>query len=300
MRRFESSIDALGPATIGIVALVAILILGVVDYVSGPEIAFSPFYLLPLSVVAWKVGTKRALALGVLAALTWLVADLAAGAEYSSWIVPTWNTLARFSVFVLVIGLLATLRHSLETQSHLARVDPLTGVRNARAFMAEAEEAVRACNREGRPVTVVYLDLDDFKRINDTLGHSGGDDVLQAVAGALTQSTRESDLVGRLGGDEFAVILTGTGSSAAITMMDDMLERVKANLRPVPLPVTFSAGAVTLLVAPQTLDEAIGAADALMYDVKRGGKGTYRHVTVGSELPEAVPDVTEAREKQPA
>ena len=295
LRGFESWIDDRAPGTVAFFALVSILALGVLDYLSGPNIAFSPFYLLPLSIVAWKVGTRRAIGLAVLAALTWLFADLAAGADYSNPVVPIWNTIARFSVFVLVIGLLATLRHSLETQSHLARVDPLTEVCNPRSFMSEAEEAVRACNREGRPVTLVYLDLDDFKKINDTLGHSGGDDVLQAVASALTQSTRTSDLVGRLGGDEFAVVLSGTGSSAAVAVMDDMLERVRSNLSSVSLPVTFSAGAVTLLVAPKTLDEAISAADALMYEVKRSGKGTYRHVTRGAEVPGAVADVTEPR-----
>ena len=292
---FEAWIDARAPATVVAAALLSILLLGVLDYWSGPDIAFSPFYLLPLSVVAWKVGTKRAISLAVLAALTWVFADLAAGANYPNLVVPVWNTIARFSVFLLVIGLLTTLRQSLETQSRLARVDPLTEVRNPRAFMSEAEEAVRTCNREGRPVTLVYLDLDDFKNVNDTLGHSGGDDVLQAVADALTQSTRASDLVGRLGGDEFAVVLPGTGSSAAVTVMDDMLERVRTNLGPLPVPVTFSAGAVTLLVAPASLDEAISAADELMYEVKRSGKGTYRHVTRGAEVPGAVADVTEPR-----
>jgi len=279
-------------------ALVLTLILGLIDYLSGPDVAFSVFYLVPLAVVAWKVGTRRAIALGVVASALWLGADLAAGAEYSHWVVPTWNTLARFAVFALVIGLLAMLRQSLDAQSHLARVDPLTEVRNARAFLEEATEVVAECHRADRPVTLVYLDLDNFKNINDALGHSGGDDVLQAVAAALTQSTRSNDLVGRLGGDEFGVVLNGTGTSAAVTVMDDMLERVKANLSSVPLPVTFSAGAVTLLVAPERLDDAIGAADALMYEVKRSGKATYRHVTLGTDLPQAVRDVTDAREPQ--
>lgn len=281
-------------------AFAFVLALGAVDYLSGPDVAFSIFYLLPLSVVAWKVGTREAIALAVLAAGTWLVADLLAGADYSHWLVPTWNTLTRFSVFVLVIGLLATLRNSLTTQTRLARLDPLTKVCNARSFMQEAEEMVDRCHEDGRPVTLTYIDLDDFKSINDTLGHSGGDDVLQAVAAALEESTRSTDLVARLGGDEFAVVLPGTGSAAAVTVLDDMLERVRSNLKGLPMNVTFSAGAVTLLVAPDSLDDAIQAADGLMYEVKRSGKGTYRHLTLGAEFPQAVADITEGRETQVA
>ena len=91
----------------------------------------------------------------------------------------------------------------------LAMRDELTGLSNRRGFDTLAEQTIAMCRRVGEPATLLYFDLDDFKTINDTLGHAGGDRVLRTFADRLRATFRDSDVVARVGGDEFCVLLTG-------------------------------------------------------------------------------------------
>lgn len=270
------------PALVGSAALVFIAILGFVDYVTGPDLAFSPLYLVPLCAAAWRLRTRYGLALAVVCTAVWETADVLAGEVYSSPIVPLWNTAARLFTYVLVVLLLTRLRQTLRSSGRLAVTCPLTAVGNRRGFDKAMREAVDDANEVGRPLSVVYLDLDDFKGINDQLGHSGGDQVLCAVATALVERTRSTDYVARLGGDEFAIILPETSSCEARTVMEAMMPRLTEALDGLPLTPTFSAGVATFLVLPSHVDEVLEVADDLMYAAKRAGKNAYRHVTIGA------------------
>ena len=274
---------------------VMVLGLGVIDYVTGPNLAFSIFYLLPIALVAWRFHYFLAAGAAALAAATWTAADIASDAEYSSPLVPVWNTASRLGVFIFVAGLIHVLRIALDEQRILAQTDPLTGVLNARTFNERAADHVLDAERLSRPLTFAFIDVDDFKAVNDTLGHSGGDRVLRALASALEEVTRDTDLVGRLGGDEFALLMPATGSNDAARVMSVLLERVHASMKMVQHPVTFSAGAVTFLVPPDDVDAMVSTADDLMYEAKRAGKSTFRHVTIGEGMPEAARDRSESR-----
>lgn len=286
-RRSSRSTFALGSALI--------LLLGLGDYLTGPEVAFSVFYLLPVSLAEWKLGVARATVMAILAAFTWLGADIAADQTYGQIWIPAWNTLTRFAMFMIVIHLLANLRAALEAQGRLAALDSLTPALNPRAFTDAAVKAIEQSRARGRPFTLTYLDLDDFKSINDRLGHNGGDHALRLVGEALRSSVRASDIVGRLGGDEFAILFPDMGSSAATTAMDALVERVRQGVAQLPIDVTFSAGAATFLMAPSSMDDVISVSDELMYRAKRGGKNRYLHVVVGEGSQQAVPDETPAR-----
>lgn len=261
-------------------ALAGTLLIGVVDWATLDELVFSPFYLLPVSLVAWTSSLSRTVATAVVAALTWLAADVAAGADYSHPAIPIWNTSARLAVFLLFGGLIGQLRLSAQHEQELARTDPLTGVSNSRWFLEQTAAQLR--QPDGCTLTLAYLDLDDFKAINDTRGHSGGDDVLAAVGTALRTSTRQAqDVVGRLGGDEFALLLALPEELDSAAHVAGVIQRVQGSLASRDVQVSFSAGAVSFLTAPATVDEAIDAADALMYEVKRAGKGSFRHRVAG-------------------
>jgi diguanylate cyclase (GGDEF)-like protein len=168
-------------------------------------------------------------------------------------------------------------------------------VLNPRAFTSATENVIDEARRDGVPFTFAYVDLDDFKQINDRLGHTGGDQALTLVAETLEKSLRATDVVGRLGGDEFGLVFPGMATQAATTVMDDLVARVQRGVSEMPLEVTFSIGAVTFLVPPRTFDEVIHASDRLMYEAKGAGKNGYRHSTVGSGDENAAPDKTRAR-----
>ncbi len=125
-------------------------------------------------------------------------------------------------------------------------------------------------SRTGTPSALGFLDLDDLKLINDTLGHAEGDRVLECVGAALTESTRCSDIVGRLGGDEFVVFLPETGLAAARETFAKLHHKLIQCTR--AWPVGFSIGVAVFDQAPDGIDPAFRQADALMYRAKRGGK----------------------------
>jgi diguanylate cyclase (GGDEF)-like protein len=145
--------------------------------------------------------------------------------------------------------------------------DALTGLPDRAAFVAALKRAAES----GEGVAVLFLDLDDFKVINDTHGHQTGDAVLRLVADAMRSSVRQSDVVGRLGGDEFAVLMPETEAAVA----DGAAQRLAASLRNVfkgTPTVTASIGVVACGTVDASTDELLRRADQAMYDAKRNGK----------------------------
>ncbi|OAN51107.1 diguanylate cyclase [Paramagnetospirillum marisnigri] len=163
----------------------------------------------------------------------------------------------------------------------LSRTDGLTGLFNRRAFFDEISRRFGRLAREGRPATLIYVDLDNFKAVNDVHGHQMGDRALLAVRELLMQHTRPVDLVARLGGDEFAIWLEGAGEEIAIRRCTDLLTAGKAELDPYSgspdKPLHFSLGvAVHVGGSHENIEELIARADKAMYEVKRSGKGAMR------------------------
>lgn len=170
---------------------------------------------------------------------------------------------------------------------HLAFRDPLTGLANRALFIDRLDHAMALHARDLRPVSLVFIDLDGFKLINDTLGHAAGDDLLVRVAERLTGALRGGDTVARLGGDEFAVLLEDGGDVA------DGATRIGAALSTpfvvggVTLPVSASVGVCALNPsdAPVSADELLARADAAMYAAKRAGGGRVARHPNGSAIP---------------
>jgi diguanylate cyclase (GGDEF)-like protein len=248
-----------------------ILAIGLVDYLSGVELRVLPLYYVPISLVAWHVGRGSALTAAVLCAVSWLASNFLAGLHYSHAWLWTVNTLVQALSFATVGLLIATLRDALVRERGLSRSDPLTALPNTRAFYEDAERILALCRRQGRPVTLAYVDLDDFKAVNDRAGHQGGDELLRRFAGFLRAATRPSDICARLGGDEFAVLLADADSRDAATV----LERLRAVLSEGGT-TTGTIGAVTFVTPPESLQEMVSAADAQMYAAKAEGKNRLR------------------------
>lgn len=276
-------LEALGkrsPAAVLALALGGVGVIAIVDYATGAELAFSVFYLAPILAVAWITPPLFAAVVAVAAGLAFPVSDLIAGDEPASAWVPVWNFAVRTATYLVVVGLTEALRRALDTERGLARVDSLTGAMNARSFYELAAREVARSRRTGGPVTVVYLDLDGFKSVNDTFGHSAGDDLLKDVAATLRAGMRPTDLVGRLGGDEFAVLLPDTDAAAATNPLNRMRAAVHTIAERSGYRISVSMGAATFVRPPDDVSALVRAADELMYEAKNAGKDRIAQGTV--------------------
>lgn len=157
----------------------------------------------------------------------------------------------------------------------LATIDSLTGLINHRQFCERGEHLLTLAQRNGRPISLLMMDLDHFKSINDRFGHQQGDAVLIAVADACRKVLRTSDVVGRLGGEEFAVLLPDTSSAAAEEAAARLLEAIRQlDFTAMPLQVTASIGIVS--AAAESFDVLLGRADAALYRAKAEGRNRAR------------------------
>ena len=256
-------------------ALLALVAIG--DYVTGADISFSAFYLLPVVLAGSSGGRTIGLPIAITTAVTWFMADFHGRPRpYETLLVPVWNAGVRFLVFVLVITLLDALRASARHERALSREDSLSGLPNSRAFYEITEHERRRLARSGEPLTLAYLDIDDFKGINDSLGHSAGDEVLRTTAQTLRSALRDVDTVSRLGGDEFAILLPNTPSEGAELVLGRLHESLRREARVHDWPIGFSIGSVTYTKAPPSVDVMVSRTDRLMYEVKRAGKNAIR------------------------
>ena len=174
--------------------------------------------------------------------------------------------------FALVSILVAQLRQSLRRERALSRTDVLTGLSNSRAFFEQANAVLALCRRKGWPVTLAFIDLDHFKRVNDTLGHAQGDEVLRQVALLLDAQLRDSDLKARMGGDEFVILLPSTDYAGAEQVLGMLLKRLHESTQITIAGVTASIGAVCAMDPPEDIERLLRAADDLMYEVKASGR----------------------------
>ncbi len=246
------------------------------DYLTGWEVNFTLLYLGPIGLATWFVGFRAAGLLSVASAFLSVAADLVARPAPLPAGVLVWNTAVQVGTFMALVLLLAALQSRLAAEQHLARTDPLTAVNNRRAFEEAAAVELERARRTGMPLTVAYLDVDDFKRVNDQQGHSRGDALLATLAATLRGATRAVDVVGRLGGDEFGLLLVDTDGPAAGALLSRIRATLDAAMAENGWTVTFSLGAVTYLSPARSVDEMMGRADQLMYEAKRAGKNALR------------------------
>lgn len=260
-------------AQIFLVAAAFLAALGTIDYFT-PDAASAIFYLIPVVFTAWFAGKKRAL----------FVAALCSAVGFASnerWMnisaVLAWNTAVDLAIFVAASYLVAALKAALEGEKELARTDYLTSLNNSRAFYGLLETELDRARRYGHTFSLVYLDVDNFKEVNDRFGHTAGDELLRKAAAAMRESIRATDIPGRLGGDEFAVFLPETDYQQTEAVVKRLREALLKTVGDNRWPATFSIGVATCEKAGCCADELINMADNLMYSVKDHGKNDVRH-----------------------
>jgi len=258
-------------------SLLILVFISIIDYLSGLEILFSFFYLLPISLVAWLLGRKEGVFLSVASALAWTLVNQPFKEDAVKLFVSYWNLAVHLGFFLIVALLLCEVRLLLEKEKSLANTDFLTGALNRRAFYEISKFTILRLKRTNLPFTVIDIDIDDFKAINDSQGHDAGDAVLRLVTETISSNIQSCDVVGRLGGDEFAILLPGTNHSMAKSIAPLLQKILTEKMHENRYAVTFSMGVLTFLTPPKDVETMLKLADKMLYQVKNAGKNAIEY-----------------------
>jgi diguanylate cyclase (GGDEF)-like protein len=248
------------------------LAVAVADYFSGERYTVYVLYFPIVALSCWLLGLRTALVLSFFSSILWIVDDIFAPPEPIPYLAKYWQALTRFLVFAGFSYVLSRLRTTMKREYHLSHFDELTGLANRTSLFENGQRDVSRCRRTERPLTAVFVDLDHFKQVNDRSGHAAGDLVLRAVANAILESTRDTDLTARIGGDEFVIVAPEMSYEAAQHYTERLQQKLRQAMQRGGWPVTFSIGAATFNYPPLLLDDVVKVADDLMYDVKHKQK----------------------------
>lgn len=260
------------------ISCVLIIGIGIVDNLTGEQFAFSVFYLLMISVITWVTDGPSGYMASFFGALVWWAADVFGESETAVTLVPFWNALIRFAFFTIVTFLLASIKYLLEQLKNLSETDPLTSAANPRHFYQVLEMEVNRFHRYRRPFSVAFMDLDNFKQVNDQNGHRAGDLLLQSIVTCIRAQVRKTDVIARLGGDEFALLFPETDELAVQQTVEKIHKTLIGEMNEKHWPVTFSIGVVTFKSIPDPIEKIIDMSDALMYSIKSDGKGSVKYM----------------------
>lgn len=260
-----------------VLGIVILIFIGVLDFQVQLDISFSFFYLFPIAISSWFISKEVGILIAILSACTELMVNYNSVSLGSISLSVYWNSTVQIFLYLLISYLLYQLRSSLNREQELARIDDKTGVANKRLFLELSRLEVKKANRYRHPLTVVYMDIDDFAKINRELTYSIGDKILQVAAETIRANLRETDIIARIGGDEFIILLPGNGYESAQTVIYRVQKELLIIMQDNDWPVTFSIGAVTFINPPNSVEEMIQCADRLMYLVKNNGKNQLKH-----------------------
>lgn len=279
MKTIFSVLENRTPKTITKLSFVLIVVLGAVQFIIGESVNIAPLYLFPTLFSSWY-GSRTT---GILSAFMSTVVFVAI--ERSFLTQPcSFHALLLFAVpyliaYLLLAVMIINFRNVHRMEAHAADTDNLTGAHSARSFYAELANEMLRSKRYDHVFSLAYIDIDDFKKINDSLGHSAGDSLLKAVADTLRSSLRNTDVTARLGGDEYVCLLPETNQEQARSAFLKAADLLKKRMQAQKWNVSFSIGVVTFENLPDNIKEAIDMADLLMYSVKNAKKDDIAYQT---------------------
>jgi diguanylate cyclase (GGDEF)-like protein len=282
--RLATLLERCSPAGGTRIAGVLVIAAVIIEVVSRLDVSLLFLYVAPVALAAWVATPRTAYALVFIAVSLPSLFSVLAGRPLGWGLL--WSTSSDLALLGVIVLLLTVLKRRLSDEAAFAATDALTGLPNRGSFMARLDAEIARASRYGGTFALAYVDLDNFKAVNDLEGHDTGDELLRRTAHALQPSTRQTDVLGRLGGDEFAVILPETQGGATSSVLGNLLKQLIRAMAAGGWPVTFSIGAVTFEGPISASREALQVADEAMYSVKRSGKDGILHVVWdGDPLP---------------
>lgn len=252
-----------------VVSIAAMGVVFVANLLADPGLRVYVLYVLPLLAIGMHSEQHALYFIGAvvvltLEAITFVYHDVALDTLIG-------NLLLEALVVALCLSVADTARKNYLMVLNLARTDDLTGLLNRRAFVRTAELEIERQARYGGEFSIMMLDLDGFKELNDTRGHTVGDLALRHLAEAIRNGIRRADSVARIGGDEFVVLMPNTPKAACASICQQLQSAVAAGMKGSGYTVTASIGSVTFEEPPESVDAALKAADGAMYRAKHNG-----------------------------
>lgn len=258
------------------VLLGCVAALGYIDYVTGTEIRSAVFYVVPIAGAAWLLSRRYVVIVVLASGLAWALAQYYEEEWLPFWIL-AWNEFAALVIFALVGALVSGFKRErdrarglFEREREMARTDPLTGLANSRAFRERLQTDADRALRDGQPLCLLYLDLDNFKKVNDRYGHGAGDEALRAIAQGMRAGLRATDMAARMGGDEFVALLWRASAAEAHEVGERMRQVVAGVAATYPQCGLDASVGIAWFESPSAdIDRMINRADETMYEAKQ-------------------------------
>ena len=252
-------------------AIFGLVFVSCLRFLAPTELHITFLFLLPISFATWFLSPALGWLFVVAATVVLLFFDIGHPESARHGILFS-NALMNLGFFSFVVFIFSEVRMLYGRERELSLQDPLTGLLNHRAFVETVATENRRLQRHPHSLTIAYMDLDNFKGVNDRHGHAVGDALLKSMAHMMTSTVRSTDFVARLGGDEFAILLPDTNAEAARSVMAKLQEKLLQHFREQNYSVTLSIGAVTFETMKENPSAMIYMADETMYAVKQRGK----------------------------
>jgi diguanylate cyclase (GGDEF)-like protein len=251
--------------------------MGIVQFMIGEIINMAPWYIFPPLFSSWYGSKTAGLLSAFFSTLVFVTIEVTSSRVSLAVDALLFFILPYLLAYSLLAIMITNFRNVHRIEVDAADTDNLTGIHSARSFYAELANELLRSKRYDHVFSLAYIDIDDFKNINDSLGHTAGDNLLKEVADCLVSSLRTTDIVSRLGGDEYVCLLPETNQEEAKPAFFKAVELLKKRMKKCKWEVSFSIGVVTFENLPEDIKEAIEIADKLMYSVKNDDKNNVAY-----------------------
>ena len=256
------------------------ILAGLFETQSGTPFSLELFYLLPVVLTAWNAGAKAGVGVAILSTLVSFAAEVNGDLPLLQTYPPYWNAFSKLAVYLFIVWMIPAVQEELERQRQSSQTDFLTRVANKRGFLAVAQKELERSSRYRHPFTIASLDIDHLRFINERMGHSTGDLLLQEVAHAIQERIRVTDLIARMGSDDFTLLLPETQSEPAQIVMRRLQKHLLDVAEKNEWPVSFSIGVATFLKPPASVEEMLRRSEVLLFAAKKAGKNCVQHEVV--------------------